>query len=97
MSDPRRVADTMGNQNNVLRVEWKGTPKTHKHVPGKILNEHGIVNTDDIRSDTPVEQVATTAAELADIAQKLDQVGRVVDRLLDMLLTAYRTTPSSLT
>jgi hypothetical protein len=58
-----------------LCVEHKAQEKLHKHVPGKILNELGIVNVDDLRSNTPVEQVARTAAEVADTAQQLDKVG----------------------
>lgn len=43
-------------------------------MPGKVLNELGIVSIDDLRSDTPIEQVASTAAEVADTAQLLDKV-----------------------
>ena len=74
--DSRIVTDSLGNRNNVLCVDSKSTPKTTHHVPGKLLNELGIVTIDDRRSDTPIEQVASTAAEVADTAQIVDQVGQ---------------------
>jgi len=69
----RIVTDSFGNQNNILCVDSNSTPKTTHHVPGKVLNELGIVAMDDRRSDTPIEQVATTAAEVAETAQLIDQ------------------------
>ena len=70
------MTDSMGNQNNLLSVPLVGTPKPTRKAPGKVLNELGIVDIDS-RSSTPIEKVASTAAEVADTAEKLDnaQVG----------------------
>jgi ATP-dependent RNA helicase MRH4 len=65
------VTDSMGNQNNLLSVPLVGTPKPTRKAPGKVLNELGIVDIDS-RSSTPIEKVASTAAEVADTAEKLD-------------------------
>ena len=75
-ADLEPVTDTVGNQNNTLCVEHNAQTKPHKHVPSKVLNELGIFSVDDLRSHTPVEQVARTAAGVADIVQQLDKVGR---------------------
>ncbi len=65
--------DSMGNENNLLSVPLKGAPKITRAVPGKVLNELGIVDMDSSPS-TPIAQVANTAAEVADTAQMLDRV-----------------------
>lgn len=67
-------ADSIGNKNNLLSLPLKGAPKATRSVPGKVLNELGIVDMDS-RSSTPMGQVAGTAAQVADTAQGLDHVG----------------------
>lgn len=67
----------MGNRNNLLSVPRKGPPKATRSVPGKVLNELGLVDIDN-RSSTPIEQVANTAAEVADTAESLEEVSNIV-------------------
>ena len=70
----------MGNKNNLLSVPREGPPKATHSVPGKVLSEMGLVGMDS-RTSTPVDQVADTAAEVADTAQDIEEVKNRINPL----------------
>ncbi|KAG9254948.1 uncharacterized protein F5Z01DRAFT_62013 [Emericellopsis atlantica] len=53
--------DDEGNQNNLLKVEPEYTQPAQKSMPGKVLNDKGIVNIEDSPLTKPVDTSARNA------------------------------------